>query len=150
MRILVDGIACPLSIQEICRKVALNRGIPIHIIYDRPSVNWTDDSIPVEVDDDLYEPKNHKIINLVHIQDIVVTYDDYLASLIYQKVLVVIHPDAMVYNSRNVDQKLYERYVNRKYLTVSKSRQLKKRTTHDDEAFEDLLMQLTMKVEGVL
>jgi uncharacterized protein YaiI (UPF0178 family) len=139
MRILIDGDACPQSVKKICRDVASTYKIEAYVVSDLDR-SFDDDGNEIDVQPVERAPEDYKMIQYAKKGDIVVTYDDSLASAIYHQVLAVIHPNGFIYNSTNIDQVLYERFMNRKYHEAGKGPHLKKRLPREDAAFRTVLM----------
>ena len=62
--------------------------------------------------DDGPDAVDYKIVQLSTKDDIVVTQDYGLASLLVDKVLIVMHHNGKIYNSKNIQQLLDKRYMN--------------------------------------
>lgn len=148
MRILIDGEACPQSVQRICLNAARKYKIPIFIVEDfqRQSL----DGAPVSEQDFNPMPgsRDYTLASLVEIGDIVVTFDHNLAAEVYPKVLVVLHPSGFIYNDSNMNTILYERYITRKSHSPSGKNgpRVQKRSTHEDRAFRQLLLDVVTPV----
>ena len=62
--------------------------------------------------DDGPDAVDYKIVQLSTKDDIVITQDYGLASLLVDKVLIVMHHNGKIYNSKNIQQLLDKRYMN--------------------------------------
>ena len=62
--------------------------------------------------DDGPDAVDYKIVQLSTKDDIVITQDYGLASLLVDKVLIVMHHNGKIYNSKNIQQLLDKRYIN--------------------------------------
>lgn len=110
--IIIDGDACPVVDSII--DLTTETGIFVTII--RSFSHFSNQLYPPHVStlyvDDGPDAVDYKIVQLSTKDDIVVTQDYGLASLLVDKVLIVMHHNGKIYNSNNIQQLLDKRYMN--------------------------------------
>ena len=110
--IIIDGDACPVVDSII--DLTTETGIFVTII--RSFSHFSNQLYPPHVStlyvDDGPDAVDYKIVQLSTKDDIVVTQDYGLASLLVDKVLIVMHHNGKIYNSKNIQQLLDKRYIN--------------------------------------
>ncbi|MBQ3568269.1 MAG: DUF188 domain-containing protein, partial [Anaerotignum sp.] len=77
------------------------------------------------------------IANRTQADDICITQDYGLASLLLAKKATVLHHNGFFYTQENIDRMLFERHLSREMRRQKKSRgsHVRKRTKEDDEIF---------------
>lgn len=104
--IIIDGDACPVVDSII--DLTTETGIFVTII--RSFSHFSNQLYPPHVStlyvDDGPDAVDYKIVQLSTKDDIVVTQDYGLASLLVDKVLIVMHHNGKIYNSKNIQQLL--------------------------------------------
>lgn len=108
MAILVDGDGCPgiLQVKEIAQDYAVEMIVFVdyaHIIQD--------DYFEVVFCEVGKDSVDQAIINFCKKDDIVITQDYGLASLVLLKGVQVLHPSGKVINNDNINQLLINRYI---------------------------------------
>ena len=110
--IIIDGDACPVVDSII--DLTTETGIFVTII--RSFSHFSNQLYPPHVStlyvDDGPDAVDYKIVQLSTKDDIVITQDYGLASLLVDKVLIVMHHNGKIYNSKNIQQLLDKRYMN--------------------------------------
>ncbi|OJZ30181.1 hypothetical protein BJP11_07015 [Staphylococcus aureus] len=110
--IIIDGDACPVVDSII--DLTTETGIFVTII--RSFSHFSNQLYPPHVStlyvDDGPDAVDYKIVQLSTKDDIVITQDYGLASLLVDKVLIVMHHNGKIYNSKNIQQLLDKRYIN--------------------------------------
>lgn len=149
MRIIIDADACPRGVKNICTEISAQYQIPMTMVSDR-SHDLSDDDAEVIFVDQGKDASDFKIVALTTPQDIVVTHDYGLASLVLDKAMSVIHPDGFIYSAANIDELLYKRYLNQKLRQSGHAARIKKRRPEDDEAFRIILLSLVTPMDAVL
>lgn len=140
MRIIIDADACPvideiLAVTEI--PVILVRNFNHFTAKDYP------DNVTVTYVDDSADSADYKIIALAHIDDIVVTQDYGLASLLIAKGVRVMHHNGMVYHADNINHLLEIRHQSSQMRKAGlRTRGPKKLTAEDRQHFKEQLTQL--------
>lgn len=133
MRIIVDADACP--VKNIIEAEAKKRNLPV-IMVSNFNHNIASDYAEVIWVDDTAEAADLAIINMLKSDDIVVTQDYGLASLVLGKRAQAINPLGRVYTLENIDTLLMQRHINSKARKAGlKISNPKKRNTLDDEKF---------------
>lgn len=135
MRIIVDADACP--VKNIIDIEAKKRNIPV-IMVSNINHNITSEYAEVIWVDDTAEAADFAIINMLQPEDLVVTQDYGLASLVLGKKAQAISPLGMVYDLNNIDSLLMQRHINAKARKAGiKTSNPKKRKGIDDEKFKN-------------
>lgn len=111
MRILVDADACPVKDSII--EIAGQQNVPVILVssldhFSREAHPEFVQTIYVEKGPDA---SDFKIVQISQAEDIVVTQDYGLASLVLNKVAHVIHHTGFEYNKDTIDQLLLTRYI---------------------------------------
>ena len=112
MIIYVDGDACPVNKEIISLAQKHNRSVVIlksyaHFSHDKQPNHVTE----IYVDSES-EAVDYKLTAMAKENDLVVTQDYGLASLVLQKKCQVIHPRGFHYTNRNIDRLLLTRHQN--------------------------------------
>lgn len=147
MRILVDGDACPNK-EEIV-KIAKEYQLEMIVFVDYAHI----------LDDEYYEVRqceigrdsvDMQIVNEVQKDDIVITQDYGLSSLLLVKKTKVLHVSGMIIDKDNIDDLLMRRYQG--YKDRRKDKHLKgpkKRTVQDKEYFLNQLISLIKEMLSI-
>ncbi|CDR51539.1 YaiI/YqxD family protein [Staphylococcus schweitzeri] len=110
--IIIDGDACPVVNSII--DLTTETGIFVTII--RSFSHYSNQVYPPHVTtvyvDDGPDAVDYKIVQLSKDEDIVITQDYGLASLLIEKVNTVMHHNGKIYNSKNIQHLLDKRYFN--------------------------------------
>ncbi len=134
MRIIVDGDACPTK--GIIERVAMQYNIEVIMIFDT-SHQYTSDYSTTIIVDKGFDSVDQKILQILKKEDIVVTQDYGLASLVLGMQARAINQNGLIYNEFNIDTLLNQRFLSSK---MRKSRMKvsnqKKRNNSDDTNFE--------------
>lgn len=151
MRILIDADTTPRSARNICEEIGRQFDIPVKSVSEMDR-DFSSDSPSLE------ELANHdyRITSMTTSSDIVVTMDYTLASQIFETALAVIHPKGFVYSAANMDELLYQRYMEKKKHSNSNNSRaeeegintgkLMHRTRDEDQAFTALLLDLVAPI----
>ena len=145
MRILIDGDATPRSARNICEEIGRQFNIPIKVISEVDR-EFTDDGSDFEE----LEEHDYQIASMADSTDIVVTLDYTLASQIYERVLAAINPKGFVYSAANMDELLYQRYMDTKKHQQGTGPKIGKRSMEEDQAFTALLLDLVAPISKQL
>ncbi len=148
MRIIIDADACPRGVKTICKEISEAYQLPLIMVSDH-SHDLNDDADEVITVDTGRDAGDFKIVSITTAQDIVVTHDYGLASLVLEKAMSVIHPNGFIYSTANIDELLYKRYLNQKLRQSGHASRIKKRRPEDDEAFRSILLSLVMPMESL-
>ncbi|MEX2948849.1 YaiI/YqxD family protein [Staphylococcus warneri] len=111
-QIIIDGDACPVvsSVIELTQET----GIFVTIIrsFSHFSTQIDPEHVRTVYVDDGPESVDYKIVQLASFEDIVITQDYGLASLLLNKVKFVMHHKGFLFNDDNIQQLLDQRYIN--------------------------------------
>ena len=145
MRVLIDADACP-SINLITECVKKNN-LEL-LLYTDDSHNIVNDYGIVKTVEKGFQSVDIVIINEIKENDILITQDYGLALLALSKKALVLHPKGMIYTNDNIEQLLYEKYLNEKNRKSTKHiKGPKKRTKDDDIKLIDNLEHLINKLQ---
>lgn len=145
MRVLIDADACP-SINLITDCVKKNK-LEL-LLYTDDSHNIINDYGIVKTVEKGFQSVDIVIINEIKEKDILITQDYGLALLALSKKSFVIHPKGMIYTNDNIEQLLYEKYLNEKTRKSTKHiKGPRKRTKDDDLKLIDNLEYLINKLQ---
>jgi hypothetical protein len=139
MKIIVDGDGCPQNARRICEEYAsyYNIGMVVVSSYDH---NMQGDFETIIVDKGK-DSADFKVIELARYEDIVITQDFGLASLLLTKAFAVLNPVGFEYTDSNIDKLLMNRYLGQKTRrSGGRTKGPKKRKALDDVNFEELLI----------
>jgi len=129
MRIIIDADACPSipKIEDIAKEYCLEC-----LIFCDYNHHITSDFSTVNIIGSGYQSVDMAIINEVKKDDIVITQDYGLATLVLSKEGYAINPNGMIYNSSNIDYLMNIRHVKAKIRNYSHLKGPKKRTKQDE------------------
>ena len=143
MRILVDADACP--VKNIIIEVAKEYNIEVNMYFDT-SHEYCDNYSNVFIVDKSKDSVDIAILNNMLKNDIIVTGDYGLASLILSKGGYVINSNGLIYSSNNIDKLLFERFLGLKNRRANiKTKNMKKRNKKYDITFKNNLIKLICK-----
>ena len=136
MRVLIDGDASPVKEIAIC----LCKEFDVEcIIYMDYSHEYESDYAKVIFCDKGADSVDLKISNECLKNDIVVTQDYGLATVILAKGGKVIHNNGFIIDEKNIDTLLESRYLGKKLRDKVRIKGPKKRTCEDDLKFSNTL-----------
>lgn len=140
MRILVDADGCP--VRHIIVRIARSRGVPVVMVADT-NHRIEDGYSEVIITGQGRDAADLALINHLEPGDIVVTQDYGVATMALAKRVRAVSQNGFEYTETNIDQLLFRRFLSRKVRkSGGKSPKIKKRSTDDDERFEELLIRL--------
>ena len=141
MRIIIDGDACPQSVKRICEKNAKKYGLELKIIVDMEHFLESDfDVIVVENGRDAVD---FKIVEIFKKNDILVTQDYGLASIVLPKAKGIVHTAGFEIDANNIDTLLQSRYIGQRIRkTGGRTKGPSKRIKEQDEKFEKILIKI--------
>ncbi len=146
MKIFIDGDACPVK-SEIM-KAAEAYGIEAVLVYSTShhgNINEFSNAQKIMVDNES-QAADMVIINKVTHNDIVVTGDFGLASLVLAKKACAISFNGKIYDNENIDKLLFERYLSAEIRrSGGKVKGSAKRTAEDNTKFHNALNSLILK-----
>ncbi len=135
MRILVDADACPVL--DIIEEIAQSYHIELDIFCDMHHALYSEVGMVYQIDQGA-DAVDFALLKKVKVNDIVVTQDYGLASLVLTKRAKALHPDGRLYTEDTIEEMLFGRYVSKKQRQSKQKVHLrgpKKRTKEDDECF---------------
>ncbi|MGX7108119.1 YaiI/YqxD family protein [Facklamia miroungae] len=132
MRILIDADACPVKEETI--KIGEYYGVDVIMVTttDHYSSHIIDSKyLQVIYIEPGIEAVDYYLLSIAKKDDIVVTQDYGLASLLFSK-YKVIHHSGKVYDEFNIDQLLFERHLGQKMRKAGKKNKGTGKFTKDD------------------
>lgn len=144
IKIYVDADACP--VKDIILKVAKQLCIEVIMFVDTSHILESDYAQILTVDRDI-DSVDFAIANAISANDIAVTQDYGLASLLLAKKVCVINQNGFLYTLDNIDRLLFERYIVKKSLRagINTNSHIKKRTKENDLKFEQAFWDICKK-----
>lgn len=138
MRIIIDGDACPQRVKEICERAANEFNIELIIVVDMAHYIVSDFKIIVV--EQGRDSVDYKIVEIFKNDDILITQDYGLSSLVLGKAAAVIHTAGFFINKNNIDELLESRYIGQRIRKAGgKTKGPSKRRKEQDENFEKCL-----------
>ena len=136
MRVLIDGDASPVKelAINICKE--FNKCCIIYLDYAH---EYESDYADVIFCDKHKDSVDLRISNDCMKDDIVITQDYGLATLILSKGGVVVHNNGYIINNNNIDSLLESRYLGNKLRGKTRIKGPRKRTIDDDIKFSNTL-----------
>ncbi len=134
MKIIVDADACPKAVLQICLKQGHKYGVPV----------WTVASFNHNIESDNHiivgnssQEADLKVINLTQRDDIIITQDWGLASMVLGKQAKCLNPNGKEYTPNNIEFLLEERELKARHRRGGgRTKGPKKRTSENDWNFE--------------
>ena len=140
MRILVDADACP--VKEIIVRLAKQRSIPVTMLIDT-SHQLNDGYCTVVTVDKQADSVDFALMGLLTSDDVVVTQDFGLATMVLGKGARAVNQNGLVYTNDNIDKLLMERHISAKVRRGGgRTKGPSKRTKEDNERFEAIFSKL--------
>lgn len=139
MKLIVDGDGCPQNARRICEEYASYYNIDMVVVssYDH---NMQGEFKTIIVDKGK-DSADFRVIELACKDDIVITQDYGLASLLLSKTFAVLNPVGFEYTDSNIDKLLMNRYLGQKTRrSGGRTKGPKKRKASDDVQFEEILI----------
>jgi len=136
MKIIVDADACP--VKELIIRCAKKHNLEVIMVCDvAHMLFYPEDFITIITVDQGFDSADLVIANRTQADDICITQDYGLASLLLAKKATVLHHNGFFYTQENIDRMLFERHLSREMRRQKKSRggHVRKRTKEDDEKF---------------
>ncbi len=138
MKVLIDADACP--VYKLAVNICKENNIEYILVSD---VSHQFENYNVVYVDGGADAADYKIVALTNKNDIVITQDYGLASMILSKEALVINQNGMIYNEKNIMSLLESRALSsklRKHKTHLKGP--KKRTDEQNQSFIDSFTKL--------
>lgn len=131
MKIIVDGDGCPGK--HFIEKAAKEYGIPV-VIYCDINHFITSDYSDVKCVDAGFQSVDMYVVNAAQKNDIVITQDFGVASMVLGKKAFALGPKGYIFNEENIDMLLFERHISQKVRrSGGKTSSHSKRKSEDDE-----------------
>lgn len=147
MKILVDTDACPRSVLKICMRIARKYNIPVWTVASFSHNIASDHAIVVG---DGFQETDMKIMNLAEPGDVIVTGDGGLAAMVLGKEARCLSPTGREFHPERIGFLLEEREVKAKIRrSGGRTKGPKKRTSADDDRFENRLEEILSRKETV-
>jgi uncharacterized protein len=145
MRIVIDADACPKAVKNICLELAKKYGLTVTMVIDDAHVLSGDfETIVVGKDKDAVD---HKIVEISDINDILITQDYGLASILIDKIFGIINPSGFKYTKWNIDTLMFQRHMSAKERVGGKrTKGSKKREDNQDKIFREILEQIVKQL----
>lgn len=141
MRIIIDGDATPREVRRICEEESKKRNIKLILVcsFDH-EISEDYEIIKVSKGNDAAD---YKIIEIFKKNDLLITQDYGLASLVINKAAAVINPSGYLYTKKNIDNLLHARYIGQKIRKGGgRTKGPSKRSREDDEIFKNSLVEI--------
>lgn len=147
MKIIIDADACPVT--DIVVGIAQEKNIECIIICD-DAHKIVRDKIETIVVPNGADAADFAIISKTEKEDIIVTQDYGLASIILSKDAYAINQDGLIYNKFNIENLLFTRHISQKMRNSGKrTKGPKKRNISQDESFKKNFLNLLVKITNV-
>lgn len=145
MRIVIDADACPKAVKAICLELAKKNGLSVTMVIDDAHVLSGDfETITVGKDKDAVD---HKIVEIAKSEDILITQDYGLASILLSKVFGIINPSGFKYTQWNIDTLMFQRHMSAKERQGGKkTKGPKKRDDNQDKVFREILEEMVKQL----
>jgi len=133
MKIYVDADACPVKDIIVCE--AKKRAIEVYMIVDT-SHKIDDGYSKVIIVDKAADSVDIKIANLICSDDVVITQDFGVATMVLGKGAKALNQNGLIYTNDNIDRLMFERFLGKKIRRAGgRTKNVSKRTKEDDENF---------------
>lgn len=106
MRILVDADACPKLIKEILFNAAIRTKTALVLISNRPLSAPSSPYISKLVVTQGFDVADNKIVDTLNADDLIITADIPLASMVIDKGGIALNPRGELYSSSNIKERL--------------------------------------------
>ncbi|BDU51711.1 YaiI/YqxD family protein [Haliovirga abyssi] len=141
MRIIIDADATPKNAKLICEQLAKKYELELIMVIDNAH-ELTGDFKVIKVDKGK-DSVDLEIVKISKNEDIIITQDYGLATILIEKVYAVIHPKGMRYTKFNIESLMFQRHMGQKMRNAGKrTKGPKKRERKDDQLFEENLMKI--------
>ena len=143
MKVIVDADACP--VWRLAVKICLNNNVDYLLVCD-VSHQFKEEFNVCYVDGGA-DAADYKIVALTELNDIIITQDYGLATLVLSRKGKAINQNGMIYNDKNIMGLLESRAFSaklRKHKTHLKGP--KKRKSDQDESFADIFSRMIEEV----
>lgn len=144
MRIIIDADACPKGVKLACVELSKRYNLELIMVVDSAhELKGSFRVIQVEKGDDSVDLE---IMSISTKEDIVITQDYGLATIILEKTHSVIHPNGFIYNKFNIDSLMFSRHMSTKIrASGGRTKGPKKRKANNDMEFKETLLNILEK-----
>lgn len=141
MRIIIDGDGCPATVRQISERLAHKYETELITVIDMSHDISSD--FPIIVVEKGRDSVDYKIAQIFKKNDILITQDYGLASIVLTKAKGIIHTAGFLINNNNIDSLLESRHLGQKLRKAGcQTKGASKRTKEQDIKFEKLLTML--------
>lgn len=145
MKILIDGDGCPVI--DLTVEIATKYDIPVTLVCDTAHIYDRQD-IQMIIVGKGRDASDFELMQHVKKNDVIITQDYGLAAMALTKQAYVMNQNGMEYTTLNIDQLLFSRHMAQKVRKAGgRLKGPNKRTSDDDQAFEQAFERLLMKIE---
>lgn len=131
MNIIIDGDACPAK--DLIKALAIKYNVKVHVFVDS-SHYFQDDYFNIHIVSKGKDSVDIALVNYMAHNDLVITQDYGLASMVLTKTEYVVNPLGFRYTLKNIDELLFKRHISQKARRAGKgTSKNKKRTAENDE-----------------
>ena len=135
--ILIDADGCPVV--DLTLQMAAKYNVPVLILCDTAHQIQRDGAHTLTFDKGS-DSVDFALVNRVHPGDLVITQDYGLASMCLARHARVLNQNGLEYTPENIDDLLFRRHENKKFLRAGKApKGTPKRTKEQDEAYKNTL-----------
>lgn len=138
MKLIIDADSCPRKTKYTCSQIAAKYSLElIMVIDDSHRLKGRFKVVQVETSRDAVDLEITKLTNK---DDIVITHDYGLASMVINKSLAVVHPDGTLYTNHNLESFMFQRYIGNKIRRLGgKMKGIKKRRAEERVPLREVL-----------
>lgn len=112
MKLIIDADSCPKGIKVMVTHIAEKYGLElVMVIDDSHRLRGRFKVVQVATN---REAVDLEIVKLTEKDDIVITHDYGLASMVINKSLAALHPDGTIYTNSNLESLMFHRYISKK------------------------------------
>ena len=145
MKIIIDADSCP--VKEIAVRIAGENRIRVLMVSSIAHHHPEQEGVSLKQVDAMPQEADMEIINSSRRGDIVVTYDQGLASIVLAKGAGALSPDGTIFREKEIDSLLAVRELKRMLRSRGiRTKGPKKRTKEQDKKFERNLSRLIREI----
>ncbi len=145
MKIIIDADACPKGVKTVCEAVSAQEKLELVMVID--TAHELKGDFKVITVDKGNDAVDLVIANIIEKNDIVITQDYGLATMLMEKAGAIINPKGFLYTKFNIDSLMFQRYMGQKIRqSGGRVKGPKKREKKDDENFKKVLLEY---LEGI-
>ncbi len=138
MKVYVDADACP--VKEIILEECKSRNIDVIMVMDFCHQYNDGYSTVITVDKGI-DSADFKIINLISKDDLCITQDYGLCSMVLARGAKCLHVNGFFIDNYNIDELLFKRHLNKELRKINKKgTKIQKRTSENNDKFRKSLI----------